>query len=198
MRKTAFGITLLLLYGVTFAQESAKIVEVPQVSIKDSLFYQMIYSVVNDAKECPTTALLSSGIICKKHELQNVELYDFLIEPFDDLILFIESLHGTNSWRITTINDMSILFFFSDSNKFTVMDTSQIIINTRQRIKYEYIMCKDTIDISEQSPKSLCMREEYSREKGRYLLQYRSPCINIKESKKIIKTNGRVLYFFKE
>lgn len=50
MRKTAFGITLLLLYGVTFAQESAKIVEVPQVSIKDSLFYQMIYSVVNDAK----------------------------------------------------------------------------------------------------------------------------------------------------
>lgn len=184
MRKTALCITLLLLYGVTFAQESAKIVEVPQVSIKDSLFYQMIYSVVKDAKECPTTERLSSGIICKKHELQNMELYDFLIEPFDDLILFIESLHGTNSWRITTINDMSILFLFSDSNKFTVMDTSQIIINTRQRIKYEYIMCKDTIDISEQSPKSLCMREEYSREEGRYLLQYRSPCVNINGSEK--------------
>lgn len=198
MRKTAFCITLLLLYSVTFAQGSTKIVQVPQVSITDSLFYQMIYSVVNDAKECPTTEGLSCGIICKKHELQNMELYDFLIEPFDDLVLFIESLYGTNSWRMTQINDMPILFFFSDLNKFTVMDTSQIIINTRQRIKYEYIMCDDTIDISEQSPKSLCMKEEYSKEEGRYLLLYRSPCINIKESEKIIKTSGRVLYFIKE
>ena len=198
MRKTALWIILLLLYSVVFAQESTKIVEVPHVSIKDSHFYQMTYSVVNDAKECPTTEELSCGIVCRKHSLQNMELYDFFIEPFDDLILFIESLYGTNSWRITTINDMPILFFFSDSNKFTVMDTSQIIINTRQRIKYEYIMCKDTIAISEQLPKSLCIMEVYSREEGRYLLQYRSPCINIKESEKIIKTSGKVLYIIKE
>ena len=185
---------MLLLYGVTIAQESIKTVWVPYVSIKDNFFYQMIYSVADDAEKCPMTEELSCGIFCKKYELQNREFYNFWIEPFDDLFLFIESLSGTDFWRITSLNDIPILFFFSDSNKFTVTDTSEITINTRQSIKYEYIICKDTIDISEQPPKSLSLKEEYDKVNDRYSLQYRSPCINIKESVKKTKKGNKVLY----
>ena len=197
MRKTVLCITLLLFYGATFAQESTKIVEVPQVSIKDSLFYQMVYSVVNDAMACPTTEELSCGIVCKKHEIQNMELYSFLIEPFDDLFLFVESASGTDTWRITTMFDIPILFLFSDMDKFFVIDTSQITIDTKRRLKYEYIICNDTVNISDYTANSLCQSEEYSKENGMYLLQYRSPCINIIGAKKNLSSN-RVLYIIKE
>lgn len=198
MKKVTLCIALSFLCGMTVAQESIKIVEVPRVIIKDSIFYQMVDSVVKDAEECPVTKVISCEITSKKFELQDNEYFFFSIEPHDDLSLFIESLHGTKSWRITTINDMPILFFFSDSNFFTVTDTSQIIINTKQWIKYEYIFCKDAVDISKQSPKSLCLKEEYAKVNGKYMLQYRSPCININGSEKKIKTGNKVLYIIKE
>lgn len=197
MRKATIFIFMLLFCDVAFAQESMKRIEVPQVDIKDSLFYQMIHSVANSAEKCPMTKELSCWIFCKKYELENSELYIFCIEPFDDFFLSIESCFGTNSWRKTTICDMPILFFFSDSNKFTVTDTSQIIINAEKWIKYEYIII-NTIDMSEQSPKSLCMTVQFTKENGRYLLQCMSPCINIKESEKKIQTSNRVLYYIKE
>ena len=197
MKKAMYIISMLLFQGVSLAQESTKKVEVPLVCIKDSLFHQMVYSVVNDAKECPTTEELSCGIICTRHELQNTELYVFFIEPFDDLFLFIESLGGTSSWRTTTLSDIPIIFLFSDMDKFVVMDTSQITIDTKRRVTYEYIVCKDTDDVSEYTSGSLCLREEYCKENGQYLLQYKTPCISVLGSEKYISGN-RVLYIIKE
>lgn len=198
MKVKTLCVILILFYGTVCSQESIKIVRVPQVSINDSLFYQMIYSVVNDAESCPITAELSSNILCKKYAFQNNELYIYWIAPFDDLVLFVEAVAGTDSWRITTINDMQILFLFSDSINFTVTDTSQIMINTRQRLTYEYVIYNDTVNISEQTAQSLCIKEEYSKESGEYLLQFRSPCVDISKANKIVKKGDKVLYYIKE
>ena len=95
------------------------------------------------------------------------------------------------------MSDIPILFLFSDVDKFDITDTSKITIDTKRRVKYEYIICKDTTDISEYPSNSLCLREEYSKESGKYLLQYKSPCINITGCEKK-RSGNRVLYIIKE
>ena len=191
---------MLFVLKPAFSQKTVTNIKVPYVDVVDNTFSTLIISIVREAKTCSITRELPCGILSRKRlgESGNYH-YSFSIAPFDDLELLIESQWHINQWRTVTIDNIPIIFLYEDSDKFKIIDTVDVTINTHNRVTYQYIWTNnDTIDISNQRAYPICLYETYILENGEYRLLHKDRCIDISNGERRNVSKHEVLYIIRE
>ena len=200
MNKYLLFIFFLLIIEPAFSQKTTTVLKIPYVSITDSSFSTLIDSIIRDAESCSITNELQCGIISRKRIGKSGNTnYSFSIAPFDDLELLIESLWHIKEWRILTLNNIPMIFLYSDSNKFNIIGSVDFTINTDNRVSYQYICTdNDTAEISMQKVYPIRIYETFIYENGEYHLLYKDPWIDISDAKRKDVSKHEVLYIIRK